>query len=183
MPPPDAADPRPPDAAAEHPLVACFNACRGELLGTLAHVLGSRDAALDAAQDAFLKCWRARDTVPDVGNLRAWVFKVAINAARDAKRSAWSRKAKPLVSEDAMLSTNDPPPGAALEDAEALAALRDAIAALRPDEQEVFLLRQNGGLTYEAIADLRGAPVGTVKTQMRAALMKLRRALNPADPA
>jgi RNA polymerase sigma-70 factor (ECF subfamily) len=48
---------------------------------------------------------------------------------------------------------------------------------LRPEEQAVFLLRQNGDLTYEEIAELRRSPVGTVKTQMRAALQKLRRVL------
>ena len=42
-----------------------------------------------------------------------------------------------------------------------------------------FLLRQNGELTYEQIAEARGAPVGTVKTQMRTALQKLRKILNP----
>jgi RNA polymerase sigma-70 factor (ECF subfamily) len=41
----------------------------------------------------------------------------------------------------------------------------------------VFLLRQNGDLTYEEIAALRRTPVGTVKTQMRSALQKLRRVL------
>ena len=41
----------------------------------------------------------------------------------------------------------------------------------------MFLLRQNGGLTYEQIAEIRSAPVGTVKTQMRAALQKLRKVL------
>jgi RNA polymerase sigma-70 factor (ECF subfamily) len=46
---------------------------------------------------------------------------------------------------------------------------------LRPDEKEVFLLRQNGDLTYDQIAEARGSPVGTVKTQMRSALQKLRR--------
>ena len=57
--------------------------------------------------------------------------------------------------------------------------LRTAIANLRSDEKEVFLLRQNGDLTYEQIAEIRQAPVGTVKTQMRSALQKLRSALNP----
>ena len=57
--------------------------------------------------------------------------------------------------------------------------LRDALTRLRPEEREVFLLRQNGELTYEQIAEQRGAPVGTVKTQMRAALQKLRKVLNP----
>ena len=51
---------------------------------------------------------------------------------------------------------------------------------LRDEEKEVFLLRQNGDLTYEQIAEIRNAPVGTVKTQMRTALIKLRKVLNPA---
>ena len=60
---------------------------------------------------------------------------------------------------------------------EALEHLRQALLGLRAEEKAVFLLRQNGDLTYEEIADLRRSPVGTVKTQMRAALQKLRKAL------
>ena len=62
-----------------------------------------------------------------------------------------------------------------MEEKETLERLRRAIMDLRPDEKEVFLLRQNGDLTYDQIAEVRGSPVGTVKTQMRSALQKLRR--------
>jgi RNA polymerase sigma-70 factor (ECF subfamily) len=55
--------------------------------------------------------------------------------------------------------------------------LRAALLELRPEEKAIFLLRQNADLTYEEIADLRRCPVGTVKTQMRTALQKLRRVL------
>ena len=78
-----------------------------------------------------------------------------------------------------MLPVRDTPPEQLLEDQEVLDRLRLAIAHLRPEEREIFLLRQNGELTYEQIAELRGAPVGTVKTQMRSAIQKLRRMLNP----
>ena len=78
-----------------------------------------------------------------------------------------------------MLVSREAKSGADLEDEESLRLLRTAIAQLRTDEKEVFLLRQNGNLTYEQIAEIRQAPVGTVKTQMRSALMKLRLALNP----
>ena len=64
-----------------------------------------------------------------------------------------------------------------LEDAEDLQRLREAILQLRQEEKEVFLLRQNGNLTYEQIAEIREMPVGTVKTQMCAALSKLRKVL------
>jgi RNA polymerase sigma-70 factor (ECF subfamily) len=69
--------------------------------------------------------------------------------------------------------------GDRLEDQETLDRLRLAITQLRQEEKEVFLLRQNGDLTYEEIAETRGTPVGTVKTQMRTALIKLRKVLNP----
>ena len=48
---------------------------------------------------------------------------------------------------------------------------------LRAEEQEVFLLRQNGQMTYDQIARAINIPVGTVKTRMRLALAKLRERL------
>jgi RNA polymerase sigma-70 factor (ECF subfamily) len=64
-----------------------------------------------------------------------------------------------------------------VEDAESVARIRQALHGLRPEEKEVFLLRQNGELTYEQIAQMRNCPIGTVKTQMRTALEKLRKVL------
>jgi RNA polymerase sigma-70 factor (ECF subfamily) len=78
-----------------------------------------------------------------------------------------------------MLPAHEEATGQALEDRETVDRLRVALSDLRPEEKEVFLLRQNGELTYEQIAEVRNAPVGTVKTQMRAALQKLRKVLNP----
>jgi len=77
-----------------------------------------------------------------------------------------------------MLADHAVAPRQAAEDREDLVRLRRAITTLREEEKEVFLLRQNGGLTYEQIAEVRRSPVGTVKTQMRAALQKLRKVLN-----
>lgn len=162
-------------------LVATFNRVRDELVSTLLYLLGNADNAQDAAQEAFLKCWRARNTVPDVQNLRAWIFRIGLNAAKDFQRSAWNRKSRPLPEEEVMLpgrEGNDGP-GRSLEDQETLDRLQLAITQLRQEEKEVFLLRQNGELTYEEIAEIRNAPVGTVKTQMRTALIKLRKVLNP----
>jgi RNA polymerase sigma-70 factor (ECF subfamily) len=161
-------------------LVAMFNRVRDELVSTLLYLLGNADDAQDAAQEAFLKCWRARHTIAEIQNLRAWIFRVGLNAAKDFQRSAWNRKSRPLPEDDVMMRGSEGGPGQSLEDQEALDRLRLAITELRQDEKEVFLLRQNGELTYEQIAEIRSAPVGTVKTQMRTALIKLRKVLNPS---
>jgi RNA polymerase sigma-70 factor (ECF subfamily) len=150
---------------------------RAELVSTLFFVLGNMDDAHDAAQDAFIKCWRTRKSLKEIRNVRAWVFRVGLNAAKDLQRSAWRRRAKPLSPEA------QPDPGAGpsaadmLEEKETLEQLRLALLELRPEEKAIFLLRQNGDLTYEEIAELRRSPVGTVKTQMRSALQKLRKVL------
>ena len=159
-------------------LVRTFNELRDELISTLLFVLGNKDDAQDAAQDVFIKCWGARDQLHQVHNLRAWIFRVGFNTAKDMQRSAWNRKSRPLRGESLMMVGNDPAPGQALEFKESVERLRKAILDLRQEEKEVFLLRQNGELTYEQIAELRHVPVGTVKTQMRSALEKLRKLLN-----
>jgi RNA polymerase sigma-70 factor, ECF subfamily len=157
-------------------LLRTFNAARDELVSTLWFVLGNQEDAQDIAQEVFLRCWRARDGLPDVQNLRAWIFRVGLNAAKDLQRSAWRRRVKPLLGAEIMPRA-DTRAGNELEERESLEQLRDALLHLRPEEKEVFLLRQNGELTYEQIAEMYHRPVGTVKTQMRSALQKLRKVL------
>ena len=157
--------------------VRAFNEVRAELVSTLFFLLGNHADAQDAAQDAFLKCWRTRQTLVEVRNLRAWIFRVGFNTAKDMQRSAWNRKAKPLIGEDTMLVDRAAVPGQSLEDQEDLLRLRQAITTLRHEEKEVFLLRQNGELTYDQIAEMLDVPTGTVKTRMRLALARLREVL------
>ncbi len=76
------------------------------------------------------------------------------------------------------MPARDLAPAQDVERREAFERIRQAVLGLREEEKEVFLLRQNGELTYEQIADLRGCPVSTVKTQMRTALEKIRKVLN-----
>jgi RNA polymerase sigma-70 factor (ECF subfamily) len=158
-------------------LLRAFNEMRDELVSTLVYLLGNMEDAQDAAQEAFLKCWRTQESLPEVQNLRAWIFRVALNTAKDYQRSAWHRRARPLVGEIVMVLDSSNAPAHLLEHRESLDRLRAAIHDLRQEEKEVFLLRQNGELTYEQIAELRNSPVGTVKTQMRSALQKLRKVL------
>jgi RNA polymerase sigma-70 factor, ECF subfamily len=158
-------------------LLRTFNDLRDDLVSTLYYLLGNQEDAQEAAQDTFLKCWRAQASVPAVRNLRAWIFRVGLNTARDIQRSAWQRRSRPLMGEHAMLTGRETPPVELLEKKESMERLRRAILDLRHEEKEVFLLRQNGELTYEQIAELQNSPVGTVKTQMRSALHKLRKVL------
>jgi RNA polymerase sigma-70 factor (ECF subfamily) len=160
-------------------LLRAFNDMRDELVSTLWFLLGSHQDAQDAAQEAFLKCWRAQDSLKEIRNLRAWIFRIGLNVARDFQRSAWYRRSKQLAGDDVHAAGSNCDPENAVENQETMERLRQAILHLRQDEKEVFLLRQNGDLTFEQIAELRKTPLGTVKTQMRSALHKLRQKLAP----
>jgi RNA polymerase sigma-70 factor (ECF subfamily) len=159
-------------------LVRVFQEVREALIGTLYFLLGNYEDAQDAAQEAFLKCWRKAKSLHRIRNLRAWLFRIGLNTAKDLQRSAWRRHARPLGRPEGRSETQpQPPPLEVVVRQEETERLRAALFELRPEEKEVFLLRQNGELSYEQIARVVRRPVGTVKTQMRAALQKLQRVL------
>lgn len=159
--------------AASHALEVVFDDAHRELLGTLFYVVGNLEDARDALQETFLKCWRHRDQVDQVANLRAWVFRIAVNTGRDYRKTAWNRRRQSLVEDTVTSSRSDSPDHDLIRD-EQMRRLQQAVLGLRPEEQEVFLLRQNGALTYEAIAEAISIPLGTVKTRMRSAIRQLR---------
>ncbi len=166
-----------PRADAEDELLRAFDEARAELFGRLYAMLGNYADAQDALQLAFLHCWRARARVPDLNNLRAWIWRVALNAGRDYRDLVWRRRAKPLSLVEATARCRGDSPAERLVDQECLEQLRAALVHLRPEEREILLLRQNGELTYREIGRRKGIPVGTAKTLMRKAVQKLRRVL------
>jgi RNA polymerase sigma-70 factor (ECF subfamily) len=162
--------------AAQLSLVDAFASYHNELLGALYLLVGDREDALDALQDAFVKCWRHRHAAPGVRNLKAWIFRITLNTGRDVRKAAWRRRRKPLpLKWTCVVSVGADPQTVAQQDEET-ARIRHAVDGLRREEREVFLLRQDGDLTYEQIAETLSIPTGTVKTRMRLALAKLRAA-------
>ncbi len=157
-------------------LDGAFARYRGELLGMLFYVLGNRADACEALQETFVKCWRRRDRLAQVENLRGWVFRIALNTARDIRATAWRRPRPPAV-EELNLAAVDGQAGEDVEHQEQFMRLRRALGELRHEEQEVFLLRQNGQMSYEEIARSIHIPVETVKARMRMALSNLRQVL------
>src|SRR5437588_7561406 len=92
-------------------LLRTFSALRDELVSTLWFVLGNQEDAQDVAQEAFLRCWRTQQNLPDILNLRAWIFRVGLNAAKDLQRSAWRRKVKPFLGTGLMPMMDSDSPG------------------------------------------------------------------------
>ncbi len=165
------------DGAEAPSLEEAFARYQGELLGTLCLLVGDREDAQDALQEAFIKCWRHRSQAPEVTNLKAWIFRIALNTGRDLRKAAWRKRRQPMPQDENTLASASETPELVAQRREQYARIRAAVAELREEEREVFLLRQNGDLTYQEIATALDVPTGTVKTRMRLALAKIRTAL------
>ena len=164
-------------AAAEPPLSQLFQTHRQGLAGAVRSVLGTSADVTELLQEAFLKCWQGWQHGNRPSDPVAWVFVVTWNVAVDARRRRQRRPVHESLHEDTMLAPTQPPPSHALEQREAVARAQAAVAGLSDPEQQVFLLRVAGELTFEGVAEALAIPVGTAKTRMRAALQKLRMAL------
>lgn len=161
--------------AAGPPLAELFQAHRHGLAGAVRSVLGESGEVTEVLQDAFLKCWRdwQRGTRPE--DPTAWIFVVTWNAAIDVRRRRQRRPDHEPLHENTMsVPATHPSPSHALEQREAVASVQAAVARLAEAEQQVFLLRVAGELSFEAVAATLAIPVGTAKTRMRSALQKLR---------
>ena len=146
---------------------------------TLAKLLGDPHEASDAAQEAFLKAWRKLDTFRGESSFRTWLTRIALNAAASRRRTAARRGARiglpPVPREDARA----PAPDAAALDEERDDAVRAAVASLSDDYRAVLVLKEFEELSYEAIAEAVGVPVGTVRSRLHRGRTELRRRLAP----
>ena len=172
-------DKRPSRTTADEPigLEEAFARWQPQLLGALVCLLGNAEDARDALQEAFVKCWRNQHLVAEVQNLRAWIYRIVLNTGRDMRGAAWRRRRQALPEDESLVEGRDENPTSILETHEEAQRVWQAVRQLRPEQQEVFLLRQNGEMTYEEIAVAMNIPTGTVKTRMRLALIRLREVL------
>ncbi len=169
--------------SAEPPLTELFQVHRQGLAGAVRSVLGPSADVPELLQEAFLKCWQGwqRGTRPN--DPVAWIFVVTWNVAVDARRRRQRRPNHTSLDEEQMPATTIPPsPSHALEQREAVVRAQAAVAGLSDPEQQVFLLRVAGELTFEGVAEALAIPIGTAKTRMRTALQKLRQTLGVALP-
>ncbi len=155
----------------EHYQRAVYNLCL--------RMLAAPQAAEDATQDAFIAAYRSLRSFRG-GSFRAWLFRIAANASYDELRR---RRARPTVSLDVPLGESERPldiphPGPTLDEhaqrLELARCLQEALAALPPDQRLAVILCDVQGLSYEEIAQVTGASLGTVKSRISRARARLR---------
>jgi RNA polymerase sigma-70 factor (ECF subfamily) len=147
------------------------------VFGIAVAVLGDTRLAEDVAQQAFERAWRhAAQYDPRRGTVSAWLSGIAHNLAIDAVRARPPAPVDPADLEALLDAVTRGPEGVALA-AESATELRAAIAELPIAQARALVLAAFRGMTAREVAAAEDIPVGTAKTRIRAALLRLHAAL------
>lgn len=168
----------------DHEALGVLYKRHGAICYRLARRITVNDAlAEDAVQETFTGLWRDPSAyLPGHGSVRSWLLGLTHHKAVDFVRreTAQQRRQNAEAAERAL----DPPAGDPAEQAWAgirAEKVRAALAELPEAQRHALALAYFGGYTQREIADLTGAPLGTVKTRMFAAMRRLALRLSDHD--
>jgi RNA polymerase sigma factor (sigma-70 family) len=150
---------------------------QARVYGLALTMLGDRETAREVAQETFLRAYRHAGAYDARrGRVATWLLTIARNVALDARRPRQDERLDAETIDRLPLSSAEDPANkaAASQDSE---CLREAIAALPEEQRRALLLAVFRGRTAREISQVEGIPLGTAKTRIRAAMLRLRRAL------
>ena len=141
--------------------------------------------AQDAAQETMLRAWRSLRAFRGGSSIATWLFRIAHNVCLDFLRRPRARlertSLEALRDEGFEPPDSQPTPESAYLTASEQARLREAIAALPPQQQALLSLRYGDGMAYEQLAEALHMAPGTVKSSLSRARDKLRALLTKSD--
>jgi RNA polymerase sigma-70 factor (ECF subfamily) len=154
------------------------------------NLLGDRDEALDLSQEVFLRIFRTIPSFRGQSSLRTWIYRIAVNQARNRHRF-WRRRHRAdqvsldehVAAHGEFLSGGEGTPDRILAQKELAERLQAALDHLPFDQRTAIVLREIDGLSYEEIAFSLGVAIGTVKSRLTRARQALRLELREARTA
>jgi RNA polymerase sigma-70 factor (ECF subfamily) len=129
------------------------------------HMLGNRQDADDAAQDAFISAFKAIKGFRG-GNFRVWLLRITANTCRDRLRTRRRRATVPLDSLHLQLETTAESPEDYALRQELGRLLARGLASLPGEQRLVVTLVDIRGLSYEEVSRVIGSPLGTVRSRL-----------------
>ncbi len=148
------------------------------LLNFVYRFVGEREEAEDIVQETFLRLFKNKHYYREIAKFSTWIYTIAGNLAKTELRR---RKRRKLLSISHFMSTDkdyDIPDEDSNPERDTNTVITDkiiqqAIDKLSPKFKQVILLRDVQGFSYEEIAQIVGIPLGTVKSRVNRARLKL----------
>ena len=163
--------------------------CSSDVYALLYRLTGDAEEARDLTQETFLRAFQGIARFRGDADLTTWIYRIAINQARNRWRWWRRRKRDVTVSLDASVGEREQPLSANLRNDNAVSPeqetlarerecqLRDALLGLRRSYRETVILRDVEGFSYEEIAATLQISIGTVKSRLSRGRLELRRKL------
>ena len=145
------------------------------LYGIVFKIVNDSDEASDVLQDAFVNISQKIDTYDaQKGSLFTWLLNIARNKALDALRKK-ERKYKIQLDDQIVSTIESKNTTNSNHSPTDTIGLREIVDRLKPDLKEMIELHYFNGYTQQEITDLKGIPLGTVKTKIRSAMQSLKK--------
>jgi RNA polymerase sigma factor (sigma-70 family) len=145
---------------------------QARVYGLVLTIVRDRGTAEDVAQETFVRAWRYAQTYdPRRGRVATWLLTIARNLAIDVVRV---KRAEPLDPDVVVRRLQE---GTAETPVDERDRVRGAISELPHDQRRALVLAAYLGRSAREIGELEGVPLGTAKTRIRAAMLKLRDSL------
>jgi RNA polymerase sigma-70 factor (ECF subfamily) len=158
----------------------------GDVYALLFRLTNDAEEAHDLTQETFLRTFQSIDRFRGDADLKTWIYRIAVNQARNRWRWWRRRRRDVTVSLDAGDTHNEEPLGSRLRDRsivdpeqatlarERESALMTALGSLSRSYRETVILRDIEGLSYEEIASTLEISIGTVKSRLARGRNELR---------
>lgn len=161
----------------------------GDIYALLFRMTSDAEEARDLTQETFLRAFTGIQRFRGDADLRTWIYRIAINQARNRWRWWRRRRRDATVSLDAPIGECEQTVGASLKNHDAIdpeqealahereSQLREALQELKSAYREAVILRDVEGFSYEEIAAMLQINIGTVKSRLSRGRLELRRKL------
>jgi RNA polymerase sigma-70 factor, ECF subfamily len=156
------------------------------LYNTVYRLLDNADDAQDVVQDAFVNAYQSLDGFKGDSQFFTWLYRIAVNTAISHKRKQrltlsinavrnGEGRVEPLDTSDASR------PGHALERVEEERRVQQALNRLSVEHRTVLIMKDMEGQKYEAMAEILGVPIGTIRSRLHRARTELRELLEQQE--
>ena len=155
--------------------------CQGKAYSIAYRYLNNQEDAMDALQESFIKAYRALGTFKGNSSFQTWIYRIVVNTCYDMLRKKKSRiQADSLYRNDGddeyvieIPDKDKGPEDLAINHEETIDILR-ILEQLPLDHKEIIILRDVEGYSYEEIVDILSINIGTVKSRISRARLRLR---------
>jgi RNA polymerase sigma-70 factor (ECF subfamily) len=146
--------------------------------------LGDYQEANDCAQETFIKVFKSIKKFRLESTFSTWLYRIAINTCKNRIKSSaykWKKKTVSLETSNgnpfSEIVNGSPTPAMALEKKERMMRIQNAINSLPEEQNQVVVLRDIQGLSYQDISDITGLNPGTVKSRLARGRLALKNQL------